>query len=431
MEVPCRAELEPPPPGDGHRPARAWRLGAVSVGLVASTGAFARAQLTRDLRRAVKRGHPWIYADGLRALPAGTAAGQRALLLDHRGKPLARGWVEPDSPLRFRVTSPDPRVHPDDAWAEAALEAAVALRERLFSGGDVTGFRAVNGEGDGLPGLVLDVYGDAAVLKLDGPGAEAFWDAPGVAAWAAARLGLACVYQRHRARGEASGRPLVGPAPDAPIPFLEGGMRLTADLVSGQKTGFYLDQRENRARVGALAAGRRVLNVFGYTGGFSVAAGLGGALAVTTVDRAPPAIAEAERHWALNGLDAAAHEGVAGDAFEHLEAAAAADRRWDLVVLDPPAFAPSKRTLERALAAYARLAAAGARVTAPGGLLVAASCSAHVGLEAFLEAVADGVGAARRRADVLAVTGQPPDHPAPLACAELRYLKCAFLRLDG
>jgi len=396
--------------------------------LVAAPGTVVRVTLTRDLRRAIKRGHPWLFANAVQ-IPSGAEPGAIALVADRSGRPLAVGFVDPEGSLAVRICSPEPGVRLDDTWAEAGLERALALRRGLLDA-DTTGWRAVNGEGDGLPGLVLDVYGTTGVLKLDGPVAERFWDAAGLGAWFAARLGLTTVYQRHRSRGEASGRPLVGPTPSAPVPFLEHGARFTADVMVGQKTGFFLDQRDNRARVARLARDRRVLNVFGYTGGFSVAAGRAGARHVTTVDLARPAIDAAVAHWALNGLDPTAHEGVTADAFALLDEAAQSKRRWDLVVLDPPAFAPSRDAAEAAVRAYTRMVTAGAQVTEGGGLCVAASCSAHVDVAAFLDACEEGVAQARRRATVLGIYGQPADHPAPLACAELRYLKCVFLALD-
>ena len=396
--------------------------------LVAAPGALARVTLTRDLRRAIKRGHPWIFSNAVR-IPAGAEPGAIALIADKSGRPLAVGYVDPEGPLAVRVCSPEPGVHLDDAWAEAGLERALGLRRGLFDAA-TTGYRAVNGEGDGLPGLVFDVYGRTGVLKLDGPIAERFWDAAGLGAWLAERLDLDAVYQRHRSRGEPAGRPLVGPTPTAPVHFLEHGARYTADVVVGQKTGFFLDQRDNRARVAQLARDRRVLNVFGYTGGFSVAAGRAGARHVTTVDLARPAIEAAEAHWRLNDLDPAAHEGVTADAFAVLDDAARAKRRWDLVVLDPPAFAPSRDAAEGAVNAYTRMITGGARVTEAGGLCIAASCSAHVDLAAFVAACEEGVAQARRRGTVLGIYGQPADHPAPLACPELRYLKCVFMALD-
>ncbi|MCC6620564.1 MAG: class I SAM-dependent rRNA methyltransferase [Deltaproteobacteria bacterium] len=383
--------------------------------------------LSRDLRRDLKRGHPWVYADAVR-LGAGLEPGEIVTVLGGDGRDkraVGRGYVDPTGPLAVRMCTLD-RSPVDDGWATLQLEHALALRTTLFARGDTTGYRLVNGEGDGLPGLVVDRYGETLVIKTDGPIADAFWDVDGLAAHLAALTGATAVYGRVRSRGGAEGRALVGPAPSSPVVFRELGLTFEADVVAGQKTGFFFDQRENRARVGELAAGRRVLNAFGYTGGFSVHAGRGGARHVTTLDLARPAIDAAEANWRRNGLPPEAHAGVVADAFELLEQTT---DRWDLVVLDPPAFAPGKQALPQALAAYRRLVVAGARVALPGALMLVASCSAHVRMHDLVGAIEDGVGEARRRATLLFASGQPPDHPSPLACPELAYLKAVYLRL--
>jgi len=405
------------------------------------------AVLTRDLRRDLKRGHPWVFADAVR-LPAGIAPGT-LVTLERDQRVVGQGYADPEGPLAIRMLTTDPKETVDAAIAQH-LTAAIALRKSLFpshevgreggrdggreggrdggrdDGGKVSGYRVVNGEGDGLPGLVVDRYGDVLVIKTDGPIADAFWDVTALAEHLAEALGVATVYGRARSRGGAEGRPLLGAAPGL-TPFREGPATLWVDVVNGQKTGYFLDQREHRIRVGTMAAGRRVLNMFGYNGGFSIQAGKGGARHVTTVDLAAPAIAEADRCWAANGLDPALHRGVTADAFAFLEAADAAS--YDLVVLDPPAFAPNRKSLPQALAAYQRLAGLGARVTSPGGILLLASCSAHVTMTELIGTIEEGVSAARRKADVLAIGGQPPDHPWPLACPELAYLKAVYLRI--
>jgi 23S rRNA (cytosine1962-C5)-methyltransferase len=390
----------------------------------------ARVQLTRDLRRDIKRGHPWVFADAVR-LPSGLEPGEIVSVV-RDDRVVASGYVDPSGPLAVRICTTHPRERVDLAWAAARLDRALALRGSLFGQTAHTdGYRLVNGEGDGLPGLVVDRYGDTLVIKPDGPIAEAFWDLDAVADALTARTGLLKIYARSRSRGGAEGLTLrgeVGPE----TPFVEHGVRFVVDVREGQKTGFFLDQREHRVRLGGLAKDRRVLNVFGYTGGFSVHAGLGGARHVTTVDIAAPAITAASRNWRENSLPEDRHEGVSADAFAYLERAGVnGGARWDLVVLDPPAFAPSRKALPQALAAYRRLVALGAAVVSPGGLLFIASCSAHVPREALLEAAEEGVSEARRRATVLALGGQPPDHPFPLACPELAYLKTALLALDG
>ncbi len=393
--------------------------------------------LSRDLVRTLKRGHPWVFADALRERPA-APAGSLALLHDTRGNPLALGMYDPGPTLCFRACAVEPAhesglsgerpaLELNDAWVTTQLERALSLRRALL-GEDTTGYRLLNGEGDGLPGLVVDVYADTAVLRLDGEGPAGFWNATGIARWVAQALGVTRVVER--ARGEEGGRALLGTLPEEPVVFQENGVWFSTDVLRGQKTGFFLDQRENRARVRTLAAGRRVLNLFGYTGGFSVYAGLGGAEHVTTVDLAAPAIEAAGAHWQLNALPHRAHDPVTADVFAFLDAAAQAGRSWDLVIADPPAFAPNQAALPAARAAYRRLLAGSAAVTTPGGWLCAASCSSHVTLPEFLEACVDGIGAAKRRATVLGIHGQPFDHPSPLAMPEFRYLKFVVLRVE-
>jgi 23S rRNA (cytosine1962-C5)-methyltransferase len=223
---------------------------------------------------------------------------------------------------------------------------------------------------------------------------------------------------------------LIGPEPQSAVPFLEHSLHFTADLVHGQKTGFYLDQRENRRRMQAYAAGKTVLNVFGYTGGFSVYAGAVGAAHVTTVDRAQPALAAAVAHWQLNDLPEERHTIVCADAFEFLNTAQDDGKIWDVVILDPPSFAPSQQAVPKALNAYMTLVAAGAAVTTSGGILAASSCSSHVSMMEFMQACQQGLSKARRRATSLGIHTQPADHPAPLAMPELRYLKFVILRMD-
>ncbi|GBF96339.1 pseudouridine synthase [Raphidocelis subcapitata] len=403
--------------------------------------------LTRDRVRALKAGSPWLYADALRELPP-ARPGAMALVKTKDGEIVCKGLYDPGSAIAFRAVAVRER-RLDDALLAARLERAVALRERLFEGADTDGYRLVNGEGDGLPGLVIDRYATSAVVKLDGAGPAGFYDAGGVAA-----------------AGEGSrGAVLWGAAPTAPVVFRENGIRFEADLVAGQKTAFFLDQRDNRQRAARFARGRRVLNLFSYTGGFSVAAGAAGAAHVTSVDIAAPAIASAGANWALNGLDPGAHAGVAADAFEFLEAAAAAKEAWDVVIVDPPSFAPNKQSVPKATASYERVFARAASVTAPGGILALSSCSSHIDSQLFEQArtrahallrlcpfpfgfgggagrgcrggrgprsriCSSALGRARRSASVLGAYGQPEDHPYPAACPELRYLKFTACALD-
>ena len=401
--------------------------------LIASSDSPLVLRLNRDLARTIKRGHPWVYADALRDLPRANSGTPAVLLDNKKGQPVAIGFYDPASPLAFRVCDATGLSKLDGRWAERRLRDALTLRASLFDeqAADIqtTGYRLLNGEGDGTPGLVVDVYGSAAVMKLDGAGPCGFWNASEIAGWLAESSSLKCVYERRKERGT-EGRVLVGSIPQHPVPFVEHGLKFTADLVKGQKTGFFLDQRENRHTIRHLARGRSVLNLFAYTGGFSVAAGCGGATQVTTIDLAKPAIDAAVDHWRLNGLPESAHEALAADAFVFLDEAAHERRRWDIVVVDPPSFAPNQESIPKATTAYQTLIAAGARVTSKGGLLAAASCSSHINLEAFLTICEEGVSEARRRATVLGIHSQPADHPTPLVLPEFRYLKFVLRRVD-
>lgn len=385
-------------------------------------------RLNRDLARMIKRGHPWVYADALRDLPRAPAGSPAVLLGNRKGEALAVGYYDADSPLAFRVCDTDGRRRLDQRWAEARLTAALAIRQQLFDS-TTTGYRLFNGEGDSLPGLVADIYAQAAVIKLDGAGPSGFWNVQDVSDWIAEKLAVSSVYERRKERGH-EGQPRCGARPLAPVEFLENGMRFTADIVKGQKTGFFLDQRDNRLLIRNLARRRTVLNVFSYTGGFSIAAGIGGAAQVTSVDLAEPAIQAARNHWTLNGLDEANHEAFAVDAFQFLDDAATHRRRWDITIVDPPSFAPNQESVGKAVAAYQTLIAAGSKVTSSGGLLAAASCSSHIDLPQFLKICEEGISDSRRRATVLAIQGQPPDHPSPLALPEFRYLKFVLMRVD-
>jgi 23S rRNA (cytosine1962-C5)-methyltransferase len=382
--------------------------------------------LVRDRTRTLKQGYPWIYRDWLKDLPH-APAGSRALVRDKDGSLLAFGMYDPTGPLAVRVCALE-RERVDDALVRSRLESALSLRRALFDE-QTNGYRLLNGEGDGLPGLTCDLYDKHAVLKLDGDAPAAFWNVDAIAAWLAERLSIDHVFLKFRSDAKTRGRAVRGAIPVEPVRFLENGLHFQADLVQGQKTGFFFDQRDNRARIGALSGGCSVLNLFAYTGGFSNYAGSGGAAEVTSDDLAKPAMAGAQRHWPLNALPDARHRALASDAFEFLEQAKAAKRTWNLVVVDPPSFAPAERHVKAAMASYQALFTAALHVLAPGGIVAFSSCSSHVSQQMFLEVVELATSKARRRATVLGVYGQPADHPFPLVCRELQYLKFMLLQV--
>jgi len=381
-------------------------------------------RLRKPLERSLRSGHPWLFRDALEAFDA--APGSPVRVLDKSGRFLAVGLAEA-GPIGVRVFSL--RDEPvDEALFRGRITRALALRARCVPE-QTDAYRLFHGEGDGLPGFVCDRYGSAAVLKLDGEAAPAVADS--------FQRALTPLLEQHGVRSlivrtsrkQADACEVVWGAPPArELTVLEHGMRLWTNLYEGQKTGLFLDHRETRRRVRQLARGLHVLNLYGYTGGFSVAAGLGGAVHVTTVDLAKPALALAERSYRDNALPDGSHDVQAADALAFLESAAKSGKRYQLIVADPPNFAPRKSAVENAQKAYEALHAAALAVLEPDGLYLAASCSSHIGRAAFEESVRRGAAHARRVVQVLEQSGAPADHPRLLAFPEGDYLKVLLAR---
>jgi len=396
---------------------------------VINTSSAITLKLSKNLVKTIKRGHAWVYADALQTLPK-VAPGTPAILLDQRGsKEVGRGYYDPDSPIALRICTTEPHARLNKIWAEKTLKKAARLREMLFAPYDQTNaFRLINGEGDGLPGLICDVYDQAAVLYTDGDAAERFYNLQAIGDWLQMVVGVKFVFTKSRSSGIT--QQISGPELPQPVYFLENGHTFSADLLSGQKTGFFLDQRDNRARITGFVKGRTVLNAFGYTGGFSVYAGRAGASHVFTLDTAQPALEASQNHWMINGLSSEAHTIINHDAFKFLERSAKEQDTWDLVVLDPPSFAPSESAVPQAVNAYTHLFSLGAQVTTQEGILAAASCSSHIPQHLFMEIIEESISRARRKAALIGIYGQPLDHPSPLVMPEMRYLKFALLQLD-
>jgi 23S rRNA (cytosine1962-C5)-methyltransferase len=380
--------------------------------------------LQKDLARSLRQGHPWIYRDALRA-PAGIADGALVAVQTKDGRPLVWGFWDATSPIAVRVLDGG-RIDDGDALVRARLETALARRLERLDRTLTNTFRWVHGEGDRLPGIHVDLYDDVATVRHDGDGARAFYARlPALLLEAGRGIGLCHVVdraQRGAARDEG--------AEPAEREVRENGVRFVVDLARGQKGGLFLDQRENRAEVGKRARGKTVLNLFGYTGGFSLYAAVGGATRTDTVDAAAPALAAARRNFERNGLDLRAAGFHVGDAFAFLEEARRRKQRWDIVISDPPSFAPSKRALVAARGAYRRLHALAAAVVAPGGLFCPASCSSHFDREEFLASVSDGVARAGRRWKLEELRRAGFDHPVLPIFPEGDYLKFAIGRMD-
>lgn len=391
-----------------------------------------RLTLGKDLGRHLATGHPWIWADALAAGGPRPAVGTIVDVHDKAGRFVARGPFDPGSPIAVRVWTTDAAAQVDAALVRARLREALGARRSAGILADSNAVRLLHGEGDYCPGLVCDLYADTAVVRCDGDAARTL--APALVAAllteVPAILGVPVqrIYERRTgkaARQESGerGAPLHGGQPPRRIEIHEGAARFPVDVVAGQKTGFFLDQRDNRRLVARHAAGADVLNCFSYTGGFSVACALAGARRVTSVDVARPALDAAREGFRISGLDPEAHAFVAEDCFEVLRRHAAAGTRHGVVILDPPSFAPSSKALPAALAAYTDLGALGLAVVEPGGILATASCSSHVTPEAFLTVLRDAAVRAGRRVRVLDVRGAGPDHPVVPGFPEGRYLK--------
>ena len=379
--------------------------------------------MVRKLERALKQGHPWIYRDAL--APFDASLGAVVEVTDRRGRFVARGIAD-GGPIAVRVFTCDRRERIDASLFERRMAEAAALRDRTLPP-DTSAYRLLHGEGDRLPGLACDVYGTLAVMRFDGEGIAAWHDTivAALQPLLAAR-GVATLLLRSGRRDKARAEHLFGPpAPDT-IDVTEHGMVLVADILRGQKTGLFLDHRESRARVRALSRSLSVLNLYGYTGGFSVAAGLGRAERVDTVDQAGPALALARASWEKNELEASKHRTHETDVFEFL--AGVRGTKWDLVIADPPSFAPNEATRAAALSAYRKLHALALSVVRDGGLYLAASCSSHIDRAAFLDTLLAGAGDAHRILQLLDSWGAPPDHPRLASFPEGDYLKVFLVR---
>jgi 23S rRNA (cytosine1962-C5)-methyltransferase len=414
---------------------------------------FGRVTLRKDLTRSILAGHPWIYRDALkgeRAIPDGAVV----LVISRAGKPIGRGFWSSTSPIAVRMLVTDATVE-IDVEIRRRLRAALERRLAFLELASTNTFRWVHGEADALPGMHLDVYGACASVRFDGVDAATFYQPFGNDILSLGGvLGLQSLVQRRRGarsgpaaappqpaveraegdfcEGEGCGdsdgdalKVLAGIAPgDEERVVRENGLAFEVDVRHGQKGGLFLDQRDNRQRVRQMSMGRSVLNLFGYTGGFSVCAAAGGARQTTTVDLAAGAIAAARRNFERNHLALGEQtQLLTADAFAYLASARQRGQSWELLISDPPSFAPSRRALPEALSAYRRLHRLCASVTVPGGVLCAASCSSHVTAPGFIETVVSGCADAGRRFEVQEVRGAGADHPVIPQFPEGDYLK--------
>jgi 23S rRNA (cytosine1962-C5)-methyltransferase len=390
-------------------------------------------QLPGHLKDRLAEGHPWVYRNHV---PPGMRLPSGAWVRARCGGWSGYGLWDAQRPIALRIYSE--RQPPDAGWVRRRVAAAWELRAPLRDAG-CTAYRWLFGEGDGLPGLTVDRYGDFAVVAayMDGADELIEWLTDALNDVAPLR---GIVFRRKDWRLEIGdfdrdaespistlqspeSPSIWGASPPQNLVVREHGIQLYADLRGGQKTGLFLDHRENRRYVEGISAGRSVLNCFAYTGAFSLYALRGGARAVISADIGKGLATAAAANVALNGFDAARHSFETADCFELLSRYAEAGRRFDLVILDPPSFAKSRQSRYAAIRAYTRLNALALRCVAPGGLLATASCTSQVGPEEFKQMLAAAGASAGRRLQIVHEAGQPLDHPVPAHFPEGRYLK--------
>lgn len=391
-------------------------------------------RLRRGKEESLDRFHPWVFSGAIASLPEGIEEGDLVSVLTHDGKIAGVGHYQIGS-IAVRILAFGDRVI-DAAFYAEALEQAARMRLAIgLQRPDNTAFRLVHGEGDFLPGLVVDIYGDTAVVQAHSPGMHFAREVIADALVSLKAIHINNVYYKSdttlpfKARLDPVNDYLRGGNADAVA--LENGLRFNIDWLRGQKTGFFVDQRDNRSLLEHYSRGRRVLNMFCYTGGFSVYALRGGAERVVSIDSSAKAIALTNANVALNfGTPDAAgrHDAVAIDAFKFLDGVNTGD--YDLIVLDPPAFAKHRNALANALRGYRRLNAAGIAKVAPGGLVFTFSCSQAVSREQFRLAVFSAAASTGRRVRILHQLTQPADHPVNIYHPEGEYLKGLILYVE-
>lgn len=397
----------------------------------AAPGSHPRVVLLPRRARPFYGHHPWVYAGAIGRVEGSPADGDIVDLVSHTDNFVARGLYNSRSKIRVRLYGWDPSVPLDQAFFRERLDGAVRLRDLLGLNGPGKACRLVFSEGDGLSGCVVDRYDRWLVLQLTSLGLAQRRDL--LVELLAERVQPEGIYLRtERGIGRLEGLelhdgPLWGRMPDGPVQVEENGVRFLVNVAEGQKTGFYLDQRDNRQAVARLAAGRRVLDAFCYSGGFGLHAARAGARAVVGVDQSEPALALARANAALNGFTNL--EFIQADVFDHLAALVAQGERFGLVVLDPPKFARTRNAVEEALRGYRRLQSLALRLLEPDGILATCCCSGLINMAMLEDLLAQLAVEEKREIQILERRGPAPDHPVSVSCLESHYLKCLLTRV--
>jgi 23S rRNA (cytosine1962-C5)-methyltransferase len=387
-----------------------------------------RLRVSQPAETKIRQGHPWVYDGSIREQNRKGTNGELAVIFDKKDHFLAVGLYDADSPIRLRVLHRGKPAKINNTWFANNLTQALTLRTNLADA-NTNGLRLINGENDNWPGLILDRYADTLVLKIYT--AAWFPHLPLIINLLNTQIPNQRIILRHsrniRHDTYRDGLIISGSPLNERVIFNESGIKFYADVLKGQKTGFFLDQRDNRRKVEQLAANRETLNIFSFTGGFSLYAARGGAKHVTSIDLSKHALAELRENWQLNNdnsaISACPHEEIQTDAFKWLEES---NNQYSLIIIDPPSLAKREADRPAAISAYQKLARAGLKLLAPGGILVCASCSAHVSTEEFLQAVRLAISASGKKIRELAITDHAVDHHVTVS--ELHYLKAIFLQ---
>jgi 23S rRNA (cytosine1962-C5)-methyltransferase len=382
--------------------------------------------------KSLLRRHPWVFSGAVARMEGDPESGDTVAVRGVDGKFLAWAALSPASQIRARVWGWDEEARIDAGFLRARLRQAIGARGRLISSAASDAMRLVHAESDGLPGVIADRYGEVVVLQLLSAGAERWRNE--IAQGIRELTGCACVYERSDADvRELEGLPaktgaLYGVLPANGVQIREHGLEYGVDVAEGHKTGFYLDQRDNRKRIGELSQGREVLNCFCYTGGFTLNALAGGAGSVLSVDSSAEALAQAKGNLARNGLDAARAEWQEADVFKYLRTLRDQGRSFDLIVLDPPKFAPTAAFAEKASRGYKDINLLALKLLRPGGLLASFSCSGGISAELFQKILAGAALDAGADAAIVGHFAAAADHPVLLSFPEGEYLKGLLLR---
>jgi 23S rRNA (cytosine1962-C5)-methyltransferase len=391
--------------------------------------------LKKSREKAILRRHPWIFSGAVQQVEGGPASGETMDVYDSHGQFLARGAYSPDSQIRVRIWSWDQDTTIDQDFFQQRIQDALQLRKSWINSSHTTAYRLIHAESDRLPGLIVDRYNDTLVMQILSAGVERWREE--IIDVLAEILHPDCIYERsdvavrqleglHERTGV-----VYGTLPEQPLIINENGLDFKVDILSGQKTGFYLDQRDNRHFCRRIAKGKSVLNCFAYTGGFTVDALTGGAASVLSIDSSEDALTLAKKNVALNNLSLEKCDWIVGDVFEELRTLRDKGESYDLIILDPPKFAPTASQAKQAARGYKDINIYGFKLLNPGGVLMTFSCSGGIDESFFQKIVADAALDVGVDAQIVHRLGQTPDHPTHLAFPEGTYLKGLVIRRIG